>query len=110
MKMGVATLQEPFGNLEDHEIELKRYSKNDEEKRRRGLAFKATTNMDDEDEDSESLEENNKDDEITFFTKKYQRFLRTKSGFGRRGDGNRKFKNQNDQENTSALTCFECKK
>ena len=110
MKMGVPTLQELFGNLEDHEMELKRYSKNDEEKRRRGLALKATVNLDDEEEDSESLEENNEDDELALLTKKYQRFLRTKRGFGRRGDGSKKFNNRNDQGNSSAPTCYECKK
>ena len=52
--MGMTTLQELFGNLEDHEMELKIYSKNDEEKRRRGLTLKATVNIKDEDEDFEN--------------------------------------------------------
>ena len=48
MKMGVPSLQELFGNLEDHEMELKRYSKNNEEKKRISLALKATVNLDNE--------------------------------------------------------------
>ena len=69
------TLQEIFGNLEYHEMELKRYFKNDEEKRRKGLALKATTSIEYEYDDSKNLEEtNDDDDESDLLTKKYQNF------------------------------------
>ena len=42
--------------------------------------------MDDEDKDSKSLEETNEDDEIALLTRKYQRILRVKRGYGRKGD------------------------
>ena len=83
MKMGMSTLQELFGNLEDHEMELKRYCKNDKEKRRRGLALKA--NIEDEDDNSESLEETNKDDDIALLTRKYQRILRARKDYEEKG-------------------------
>ena len=73
---------------------MKRYLKNDEEKRRRGLAFKV--NIEDDDNDSESHEEGNKDDEITLLTRKYQKILRARKDFGRRRDNIRKIKIRND--------------
>ena len=76
--MGMPTLQELFSNLEDHEMEIKRYSKNNEERRRKGLALKATTNVKDKDDDFVSLEKTNEDDEIALLTKKYQRILNPK--------------------------------
>ena len=108
MKIGMPTLQELFGNLEDHELELKRYSKNDEEKRRKSLALKA--NIENEDDDSENLDEEDEDEEIALLTKKYQKILRARKDFGRRRDFIKKNKSRNDQGNSSSPTCFECKK
>ena len=82
--MGMPTLQELFGNLEDHEMELKRYSKNDEGKRRKSLTLKATINIKDEDNDSKSLQETNEDNEIALLTRKYQRILRARKDYGRK--------------------------
>ena len=73
---------------------MKRYSKNDEEKRRRGLALKA--NIEDEDDDSESHEEGNEDEEIALLTRKYQKILKARKDLRRRRDNIRKIKIRND--------------
>ena len=78
------SIQELFGNLEEHEMELKRFSRNDEDRRKKSLALKAAANFDEDEDESESLEDVDEDDDITLLTKKYQKLLRAKRGANRR--------------------------
>ena len=71
--------QELFGNLEKHEIELKRFSRKDD-RRKRSLAFKATINFYDEEDELESSEDLEEDEDIILSLKKYQKILRLKKG------------------------------
>ena len=41
LKMGMLTIQELYGNLEKHELKLKRYKRNEYNKRKKTLALKA---------------------------------------------------------------------
>ena len=68
---------------------MKRYSKNDEEKKR-SLALKE--NIEDEDDDNESHEEGNEDDEIAFLTRKSPKILRARKDYGGRRDNIRNIK------------------
>ena len=63
MKMGILTLQELFGNLEEHEMKLKRLSKNNDDKRKENLAPKVTTIFEEENDDLKSLEDLNENDD-----------------------------------------------
>ena len=82
-------------------MELKRYSKNDEEKKRRSLALKG--NIEDEDDDSESHEEGNEDDEIALLTQNVKKFWELEKTLEEEEITQEKSKieNQNDQGNSS---------
>ena len=111
LKMGMPSLQELFGNLEEHEMELKRFSKNDEDRRKRSLALKATVNHDEEEDELESLDDLEEDEELALLSKKYQKFLRLRKGGNKKKSSfPKKSSNKGDQQNTSIPTCFECKK
>ena len=56
-------------------MELKRYSKNDDDRKKKSLAFKAATNMDDDEDEFESLENLEDDEDLALLSKKYQKFL-----------------------------------
>ena len=49
------TIQELYGNLEEHELELKRYKRNGDDKRKKSLALKAFNSFDN---DEDELDEN----------------------------------------------------
>ena len=50
------SLQELFGNLKEHEMELKSFSRNDDNRKKKSLTFKAVANFNDDDNDKlESL-------------------------------------------------------
>ena len=87
----------------------KRYSKNDEEKRRKGLTLKVLANLNEEEDDSKSLEEINEDDDVAFLSRKYQRILKACKDFGRKRDNNGRNKNRGKLGNSSPPTYFECK-
>ena len=68
--MGIPTIQELYGNLEEHELELKRYKRNGDDKRKKTLTFKASSSFDDgkdEMDDNESKEDEN---EMALLSKK----------------------------------------
>ena len=59
--MGMPTIQELYGNLEEQELELKRYKKTGDDKRKNSLALKVSSSFDD---DEDELDENeSKEDE-----------------------------------------------
>ena len=63
------TIQKLYGNLKDHELELKSYKKNGVDKKKRPLALKVTKSFEDEDNNVESDEK----DEMVMLSKKIQR-------------------------------------
>ena len=51
LKMGMLITQKLYGNLEEHEIELKRYKRNEDDERKKTPALKASSSFyDDKDE------------------------------------------------------------
>ena len=70
LKIGMPSLQELFGNLEKHEMELKRFSKNDND-RKKSLPLKPIANFDDDEDELKILEDLEEDEELAFLTKKY---------------------------------------
>ena len=82
--MGMPSIQELFGNLEEHEMELNKLSRNDEDRRKKSLALKDATNFDKDEVELESLEDLDEDDDLALFSKKYQKFLRAKRGANKR--------------------------
>ena len=48
LKIGMPTIQELCGNLEEHKLKLKRYRKNGDEKKKKSLVLKASNSFDDE--------------------------------------------------------------
>ena len=78
--MDMHSLQELFGNLNEHEIELKMFSINDEDRRKKNFALKATTNLDDEEKELESLQDLDKDKDLALLYKKYHKFLKARKG------------------------------
>ena len=73
--MGMPSLQELFGNLEEHEIELKWFSRKDDDRKKKSLAFKAVTNLDNEKDELESLKDQEEDENLVLLSKKYQKIF-----------------------------------
>ena len=82
--MGMPSIQELFGNLEKHEMELKRFLRNDEDRGKKTLTLKAITNFDKDEKDLENLKDLYEDDDLALLSKKYQKLLRAKKGANRR--------------------------
>ena len=78
--MDMPSLKELFRNLEEHEMELKRFSRNDEDRRKRSLALKAIANLDDEKDELESLKDLEEDEDLALLSKKYQKKFILKKG------------------------------
>ena len=78
LKMGMPAIQGLYGNLEEHELELKRYKKNGDDKRKKSLALKASTSFDDDEDELDENESKEEDDEMVLLSKKLQRILRKK--------------------------------
>ena len=53
--MGMPTIQGLYGNLEEHELEQRRYKRNGDDKMKKTLALKASNSFDNDDE---KLDEN----------------------------------------------------
>ena len=78
LKMGMPTIQELYGNLEKHELELKRYKKSGHDKKIKTLALKASNSFDDDEDKLDENDSNKDEDEIALLSKKLQRILRDK--------------------------------
>ena len=83
-------------------MELKRYKRHDDDKKKRTLTLKATNLFDEEDEDLDEAKTNNKQDEITLLSKKLQKILRDKINKDKRKTlFQKKVLNKNDQTRPS---------
>ena len=76
--MGMPTIQELYGNLEEHELELKRYKKNGDDKRKKTLALKASNSFDDDEDELDENDSKEDEDEMALLSKKLQRILKEK--------------------------------
>ena len=65
-----------YGNLEEYELELKRYKKNGDDERKKSLALKASTSFDDDEDEWDENESKEEEDEMALLSKKLQRILR----------------------------------
>ena len=81
--MGMPSLQDLFGNLEEHEMELERFSRKDDEREKRNLSLKAATSLDEYGNELESLEDLEEDKDLALLSKKFQKILRLKKGKNR---------------------------
>ena len=54
--MEMSTIQELYGNLEEYELELKRYKTNEDDKRKKFLALKASNSFDDDEDEIDDNE------------------------------------------------------
>lgn len=87
--MSLATL---FGKLQEHEMELMRLHQHEEnDKKRKGIALRASSSSIQEESDKEDLNEIEEDDDFRFFVKRFKKFLRNK-GNQRRSNINPKKK------------------
>ena len=73
------TIQELYRNLEEHELELKRYKRNGDDKGNKSLVLKASKSFDDDEDELDDNESKEDEDEMAFLSKKLQRILREKS-------------------------------
>ena len=71
-KMGISIIQELYGNLEKHELKLKRCKRNGDEKKKRSLALKASGSCDDEDYEFYGIERKDDEYEMGLLNKKLQ--------------------------------------
>ena len=53
----MASLQGLFRNLKEHEIKLKRFPRNDDNRKKKSLALKAITSFDDDEDELESIKD-----------------------------------------------------
>ena len=63
-------IQEIFGNLEKHELELKRYKNNEDDKKKRTLALKARTSNEEDEGEIKNVEKVNNDEEMALLSKR----------------------------------------
>ena len=73
--MSLATL---FGKLQEHEMELKRLNQHEEnDKKKKGIALKASSSMQEESDKEDSIEID-EDDDLSIFVKRFNKFLRVR--------------------------------
>ena len=84
--MGKPSLQELLRIQKEHEMELKRFLRNDNDndRRKKSMDLKVASNLDDEKDELESLENLDEDEDLAILSKKDKKILRLKK------DGNRK--------------------
>ena len=78
LKMGIPIIQELYGNLEEHELELKRYKRNGDDKSKKSLAFKASNSFDNVENELDDNKAKEDEDEMVLLCKKLQIILREK--------------------------------
>ena len=78
LKIGMLTIQELYGTWEEHDLELKRYKKNGDDKKKRKLALKITSFFYDEDEDFDESKTKDEKDKMDLLRKKLQGILKDK--------------------------------
>ena len=76
--MGIPTIQKPYGNLGEHELELKRHKRKGDDERKKTLALKASNSFDDDEDELDDNESKEDKDEMALLSKKLQRILREK--------------------------------
>ena len=54
--MGILTIQKLFENLKEHKLEIKRYRKNRDKKKKKTLVLKATNSFDNEDDELDEVD------------------------------------------------------
>ena len=92
-------------------MELKRFLRKDDDRRKWSLTLKVTTNLDEEEEELQSLEDLEEKEDLVLLSQKYQKNLRLqKGGNKKRSLFLKKSSNKGDQQNSSISTFFECKK
>ncbi|RZB65162.1 hypothetical protein D0Y65_041281 [Glycine soja] len=100
--MSLVTL---FGKLQEHEMELMRLHQHEEsDKKRKEIAFKASSSSIQEESDKEDLNEIEEDDDFRFFVKRFNKFLRNKRN-QRKSNINLKKKGE---DSSLAPKCYEC--
>ena len=100
--MSLATL---FGKFQEHEMELMRLHQHEEnDKKRKGIAFKASSSSIQEESDKEDLNEIEEDDDFRFFVKRFNKSLRNKRN-QRKANINPKKKGE---DFSLAPKCYEC--
>ena len=95
--LNTLALDELLGSLMTYELTQKQRAQDDEETKRKPVAFKSTTQ-----EDESSSEED--DGEMALITRKFKRFMKKKWRGGKRHDG----KGEANKEST--IICYECNK
>jgi len=100
--MSLATL---FGKLQEHEMELMRLHQHEEnDKKRKGITFKASSSFIQEESDKEDLNEIEEDDDFRVFVKRFNMFLRNKRN-QRKANINPKKKGE---DSSLPPKCYEC--
>ena len=82
--MGMPTIQELYRNLEEYKLELQRYKRNGDDKRKKTLALKASGSFSDDEDKLDENETKEDEDEMALLSKKLQRLLREKGNKGKR--------------------------
>ncbi|KAL5141340.1 hypothetical protein HKD37_09G024709 [Glycine soja] len=94
-----------FGKLHEHEMELMRlYQHEENDKKKKGIALKASSSSIQEESDEEDLNEIEEDDDFKFFVKRFNKFMRNKRN-QRKSNINPKKKGE---DSSLAPKCYEC--
>ena len=62
--MGMPTIHKLYRNFEEHELELKRYKRNRDDKRKKSLALKASNSLNDDEDELDDNELKEDEDEM----------------------------------------------
>ena len=70
------TIQELYRNLENHELELKGYKRNDDDKKKGSLVLKASNSFDNDKDELAKFGIEDDEDDMALLSEKLQRILR----------------------------------
>ena len=68
--MGMLTKQKLYGKLKEHELELKRYKSNCDDKGKKILALKVSNSFDDDEDELDENDSKKDEDEMALLSKK----------------------------------------
>ena len=74
--MRMPTTPELYGNIEEYKLELKRYKKNGDDKRKKTLALKASNSFNNDEDELDENESKEDEGEMALLSKKLWKILR----------------------------------
>ncbi|XP_038974886.1 uncharacterized protein LOC120106086 [Phoenix dactylifera] len=106
--LSILPLEELLGSLMTHELTMNQHLE-DESQKRKGIAFKASTQKECN-ESSDEGEDESENDDIALFAKKFSKFMRRRKMNFKRNPITRSEAEKDKEKGKDSLVCYECKR